>query len=132
MKIFSVWSFLVVAALGTVGCVADDLIESFNQSADPDSVWVYAQFNLPEKDGIEDYYYYGRISENLYRDFIDNKIDKGIIVLRDVSYWNNDDVIEKFEDDRDSGTLVFRIEHIVYMRLQKGDPLLVGDAPEAE
>ena len=83
---------------------------------------MFAQFNVPEAKGIEDYFYYGRINEELYQRIIDGETTAGLIVMRDVRYWSNDDELRKYEDAADSGVLVFRIEHLVRLALKKGDP----------
>ena len=127
MKISISTLLFVLFLFGFSGCIAEDLVETFDQSTDGVTIWVYAQFNVPNKDGIEDYYYYGRVSEKVYNSFVDHKVKEGVVVLRDVRYWSNDDGYQEYADDLDSGTLIFRLEDIAFMRLQKGDPLLLRE-----
>ena len=108
------------------GCDAET-VAHVRQSVDSDTIWVFAQMNIPKKDGLEDYYYYGRINEEIYHRMIDGEMGEGFILFRDIRYWNDDSKIEQYEDHMESGDLLFRIEHIVKLDLEKGDPLLLED-----
>ena len=91
--------------------------EEVSQFSDRKTIWVFAQFNVPEeKNQIDTFWYYGRISKPLYDKFSTNKIQQGFILLRDVHYWGNDDLIHQYKDDENTGELLFKIEDIKRMR----------------
>lgn len=116
---------LLVVTLAFVGCDAQQIASTVKQSVDEDTIWIFAQINVPEPGTIDDYYYYGRVQRELYEQMIDGKVTTGFILFRDVRYWNNDDQIEKYEDNAETGDLTFRIEHIVRMNVNKGDPFIL-------
>lgn len=123
----SIKLLLFAFCIVTVSCNLESLA-AVKQSLDANTVWVFAQINVPEKEGFENYYYYGRINEAIYHQMIDGEVDEGFILFRDVRYWSNNDKIEKYEDNTYSGDLVFRIDHIVKLDLAKGDPLMLQES----
>ena len=102
------------------------------QSIDEDTMWIFAHFNVQEKDDLEDYYYFGRVNEDLYLEIIDGQIESGFILLRDVRYWNTENELQEYEDEMDVGDVVFRVQDIVKMTPQKGDPLELHEQQESE
>lgn len=118
-------TILAVFLLLMTGCSGQELASTVRQSLDADTIWVHAHFNVPEKEGVEDYYYFGRISKELYQQILDGKKEKGFILLRDVRYWNTDDEIVKYEDHVDAGHILFRIENLMKLVLEKGDPYIL-------
>ena len=125
MRLFLITLLTSIILIGSSGCVTDDIVDTVKQSIDEDTLWIYAQINVPEEEGIEDYFYFGRVNKGVYTKFVDHEIKDGVIVFRDVRYWNTDNKIEVYEDAVDTGTLIFRLEDVVYLRVQKGDPLLL-------
>ncbi len=99
-------------------CAAEAIIEKNN-------TWAFLQFNVPEEnDKNESYYYFGKISGSLYEKINSNTISSGFIHLEDVRYWGEDDLVHEYADDEYSGDLLFRIEHLVRVKVLKMDPLL--------
>jgi len=78
---------------------------------------------------METYYYYGRITEELYTMILDGQKTEGFILLRDIRYWNDDDQIEAYEDEDDNGSIIFKIEHLVKLDRVKADPLTRNAPP---
>jgi hypothetical protein len=111
-------------------CFVEDGVAVIRQSIDEDSMWVFIHFNVTEKEVLEDYYYYGRISSELYDRIIDGEIQEGFIVLRDIRYWDLEDKIQKYEDYAATGTIVFKIQDIARITLQKGDPWELEQNPD--
>lgn len=96
-------------------------------------IWVFAQINIPEKENFEDYYYFGKIEKTLYDDIINQRKEKGLILFRDLHYFNDEDKVEKYEDDTYSGNVLFRIEHLVKVEKVKKHPLEIQtETPPAE
>ncbi|MEM6910950.1 MAG: hypothetical protein AAF555_05140 [Verrucomicrobiota bacterium] len=124
-------AFLVLTTFIFASCNMEDAVAQIEQTIDQDTIWVYAQINVPEAGGkIDDYFYYGRISRKLHQEYLDRKVDSGPILFRDVRYWSNEDNFVIYEDETYTGDLVFRIEDIVFVRILKGDPLVTTQAEE--
>ena len=115
---------LILAALLS-GCnIADELCAA-EAITDTNNVWAFLHFNVPEEsDKSESYYYYGKISKSLYEKINSNTISSGFILMEDVRYWGEDDMVHEYEDNEYSGDLLFRIEHVVRVKILKMDPML--------
>lgn len=86
-------------------------------------MWIFATFNIGAVGDATYYHYFGAVRESLYQRIRDNEINSGFITLQDVRYWNDNDLIQAYEDDQDTGVLTFRIEQLVKLELEKGDPV---------
>jgi hypothetical protein len=114
---------LLIAALFLSGCNMEEA-QSITDNVSTEKVWVFAQYNVLEKDEkIEDYYYYGKISKPLYERIKSNRISHGFILMEDVKYWGGDDLIHNYSDGENSGEIVFRIESLAKMELVKKKPI---------
>lgn len=114
--------FLAILFLNA--CKLDSEAEAIGANLGDETIWVWTQFNVPEEHNrTESYYYYARINKGLYNGIINNKIEEGFILLRDVRYWNTEDVIEIYDTDLEKGNVTFRIEHIVHMVEVKKPPV---------
>ena len=79
--------FAILVAIFVSGCNLDE-VQAAKDNISEKKIWAFIQFNVPFKnDQIEDYYYYGRISEPLYTSIQDNRIRTGFILLTDVKYF---------------------------------------------
>ena len=103
----SICFFLVASQ----GCSFEEA-DAFIENSSPEQIWVFAQFNVQEKNGLEDYYYYGRVSKSLFEKISRNTIRSGFILLGDIRYIGNDDIIHEYRDSESSGDILFRIEDI--------------------
>jgi len=122
-------TLLCIAVLS--GCNVDEVV-AINDNMEEETVWVFAQFNVPEEgDKIDSFYYYGKVSKPLYERIKSNNIQQGFILLDDVKYWGTDDLIHDYADEEEEGELVFRIENIYRIKLIKKEPKL-GKAPFSE
>jgi hypothetical protein len=119
IRIFCVTAVLC-AAVG--GCNVSDETRAITAEADPRKVWVFVQLNVPEEDGVEDYYYYARVSQSIYERIKANDIASGFLFLDDVRYYGNDEKYHYYADEDEAGELVFRIEDIRKIDLLKKAP----------
>lgn len=115
--------FVACVLIMCPGCNVESA-PSINQIKDEDTVWVFAQFNIPEKNGTVPYFYYGKVSTALYEKIINEETKTGFILLKDARYWSNDEV-KKYEDKSETGMLAFRIESMIRIRPVKGDPFIL-------
>lgn len=104
---------LILIALTISGCNIESEATAFQANSTQPKIWTFIQFNVPEEGGkSEDYYYYASISKSLYEKISANELESGFLLMEDVKYWGNDDVIHDYRDRENSGELVFRIEDI--------------------
>ena len=107
------------------GCGLSDDIRSIADNSQRNLIWVWAQFNVPiEKHDISTYYYFGRIPQKFYDKIASNEMKSGFIVLRDVRYWGNDDLIHAFKDRQNTGDILFRIEDLRRLELVANEPMV--------
>ncbi|HEY9036703.1 MAG TPA: hypothetical protein VIM96_08345 [Pseudomonadales bacterium] len=103
----------VLLAVVLLGCDARTDIQASDANNAHEKIWVFVQINVPEEDGgVESYYYYGQIPQKTYDGISQNVFDKGFILLENVKYWGNDDLLHEYKDDENTGDLVYRIEDI--------------------
>ena len=89
-----------------------------------ETVWGFFHINIVhEDDDLESYYYYGQVAKPLLEQIQNNEVNKGFILLKNVKYWGNDNIIHLYEDGENTGDLIFRIEDIVKIKLVKNTPV---------
>jgi len=117
-------ALLVLIVTLLMGCDAKNDFSSIGSNFDGDTVWTFTQFNvLEEDDVINSYYYYGEVSEELYQKISSNQLTTGFILLRNVKYWGNDNLIYEYRSKEEEGSLIFRIEDIQKMELLRIEPI---------
>ena len=115
-------SLIVILSL-LYGCNIDSYFFSDKTISNEHKIWSFIEFQVPNTQGIlEDYYYFGLVSEDLYEKIKSHQVKDGLIFMESVRYWNNDDVIESYDDEIYSDELAFRIEHIVKFERVKKEP----------
>ena len=104
-------------------CNMRDEVEAAKELQDGKKIWIFAQLNVPKEDNtIEDYYYFARINESLYKKIKAHRIKQGFITFQKVRYWTNDDTIASIGDEIYADEMVFRIEDIRKIDLVKREP----------
>ena len=107
------------------GCRFSEEVDAATSNISEERVWVFAQFNVPEEnDAMETYYYYGSMAQPMYDKVVNNEVESGFILLKQVRYWGDDDRVHDYKDSEDSGNLIFRIEDLRRVKLINQDPLL--------
>ncbi len=116
--------FITLLVLLLISCKVESEKSAFEANMDGEKVWVFSQFNvISEADGMETYYYYGKVAKNMYEGISQNKLNQGFILLQEVKYWGEGDVIYEYKDGENSGELVFRIEDIYKIDLVNKEPV---------
>lgn len=114
---------VIFLALFMSGCNIEEEAAAVKHNISTEKTWVFAQFNVPyEGEGVEDFYYYGKISKPLYTTIKNNRIKSGFILMDDVMYWGKDDLIHDYADGENEGEIVFRIEDIRKIELVNRKP----------
>ena len=102
----------MVIALSVQSCELEELSQ-FTNSESGKRIWVFVQFNVPEEgDKIDSYWYFGQVSESLYRKIVKNKVESGFLLMSNVRYWGDDGLVHEYKDSEYTGELLFRIEDI--------------------
>lgn len=102
----------IIFALLLMGCNGPE-VRAIEKHFSGEKIWVFLQFNVPEEGSdIESYYYYAKISDNLYQSIAQNSLTSGFILLEEIKYWGKDDLIHEYKNGENTGDMVFRIEDI--------------------
>lgn len=114
---------LFTLTLALAGCRFDDETLALEANAKEEQVWAFIQFNVPEEDdGLESFYYYGKVSKSLYQLISANRLQSGFVRLQEMHYWGDDDLIHAYRDLQNSGEMVFRTEDIRSIKLVRKAP----------
>ncbi|TLU64681.1 hypothetical protein FE810_11400 [Thalassotalea litorea] len=116
-----------IALLSTLlllsACSLEEEATALSANGQQPKIWVFTQFNVPEEgDEIESYYYYAQVSKAIYQKIGDNQLNSGFILLENVKYWGDGDLIHDYKDIENSGELVFRIEDIAKIDRVNSEP----------
>ena len=116
--------FLVLSGVILFGCNMRDEAMAMGANGDDEQVWVFAQFNVPEEgDKIDSFYYYGKVAKSLYDRVSANTLHEGFVLMEEVKYWGDDDLIYEYRDSQYTGDLVFRIEDIRRIKRVQHEPV---------
>lgn len=91
-------------------------------------VWIEVKVELPRD--TSDYFYYGQINKSLIEKINSDEEKEGLFMLSKIRYWNNNDLLERFENTEYSGSKVFKIQSINQLILSKGDPIDILELDE--
>lgn len=85
--------------------------------------WVYVELVTTSKTDTSEYFYFGQMNKSLVDDIEANKEKSGLFMLSNIRYWNNNDLLQLYEDERLEGDLIFKLEDIEEVVLYKDDPI---------
>ncbi len=115
---------VVLIALSLSACNIDSKFFPKQAVAEDEKIWTFIEYHVPDKDGVlDDHYYFGLVSKDLYRKIKTHEIEKGLLFMEKVKFWNTEDVIETYADEIYSDEIAFRIEHIIKFELVKKEPV---------
>ena len=116
--------FLIIILSSIFGCGAEQEARALTANIDDEKIWVFAQFNVKTgTDELKPYYYYAQIAKSTYQGISKNKLEKGFILLENVKYWGDNDLIYNHADGENTGEMVFRIEDITKIAVVKIEPV---------
>ena len=92
--------------------------------------WVYIELTTVTKSDTTNYYYYGQIKKALIREIDSNAGLTGLFTLSNIRYWNDNDLLEVYEDKNLEGSIVFGIQNIKEIVLYKVDPIYTFEVDE--
>ena len=106
------------------------IVSCTNFSGDNDIVnkktWVYLEIFYITKNDTTSNYIYGKIDQKDMSKIKSQKNSESLFELTEGRYLDNNDKVHTFENDKESGTFFFRIKDIVYLEIQKYDPLKIN------
>lgn len=119
-------AMMVWIAVILQGCNIDSEYRALHAMGnDGERVWAFLQVNVQEEeDGVESYYYFAQISQTIYQGISRNELSEGFLLLENVRYWGNDDLIYDYKDIEYSGEIVFRIEDVQRISLINSEPVV--------
>tara|TARA_R110002012_G_scaffold321930_1_gene552457 strand:- start:37481 stop:37909 length:429 start_codon:yes stop_codon:yes gene_type:complete len=97
---------------------------------EPERQWVYIELVTQSKKDTTDYFYYGQIKKSLIKEIDLHEDKKGLFMLSNVRYINDDDLLQLYEDSNLDGNLMFKIQDIEEVVLYKDDPVNFFDTKE--
>ena len=92
--------------------------------------WVFVELKTTLLRDTSDYFYFGQISEEIINQIDNNQNTTGLFILSNIRFWNNDDLLEIYEDEELGGFKIFRVSDIHHLRTYKKDPVLIYDMDE--
>ena len=92
--------------------------------------WVYIELVTESQRDTTDYFYFGQIKKSLIDGINSNEDKNGLFTLSNIRLWNDDDLLEIYEDEKVDGNKVFKIQDIQEITLYKDDPINLFDLKE--
>ena len=103
------------------------LIISCNNRDKPNKkVWVYLEIYYITKIDTTTNYCYGKIHQSDLDKIKSHSNSKGLFELTDGRYLDDDQKVHDYSDSKESGVFFFRFEDVVYIEIQKYDPLKIS------
>lgn len=88
-------------------------------------IWVYVELQRTIAQDTSNYFYYGQVSERVIEKIENNPEAKGVFILSDIRFWNDDDLLELYEDTERFGFKAYRLQDIQHISSFKKDPVFI-------
>jgi|TARA_B110000908_G_C10195893_1_gene422860 hypothetical protein len=98
-----------------------------NQDKPNKKVWVYLETYYITKNDTTANYCYGKIHQSDLNKIKSQGDSKGMFELTDGRYLDDDQKVHDYSDSEESGVFFFRFKDVVYIEIQKQDPLNVSN-----
>jgi hypothetical protein len=92
--------------------------------------WVYLVAQTAMQTDTTEFFLYGQIKTAIAQDLMENQKSSGVFHIEKLRYYNDDDLLEIYEDEKDEGLFIFRIQDVRRVELLKKDPVLSMDEEE--
>ncbi|MFT7345215.1 MAG: hypothetical protein ACI9XP_001809 [Lentimonas sp.] len=92
--------------------------------------WVYLVAQTAMQTDTTEFFLYGQIKTAIAEDLMGNQKSSGVFHIEKLRYYNDDDLLEIYEDEKDEGLFIFRIQDVRRIELLKKDPVLSMDEEE--
>lgn len=106
--------------------------QNSNTNKSSEKVWVYLEVEYTIKKDTTADFIFGRISKADLEKFEEKTSKTDLFKLTDARYINDDNEVRDVQEINEEGTFYYRFKDIVYMELQKTDPLLYKEEKIAE
>ncbi|MDO5509602.1 MAG: hypothetical protein Q4F57_02790 [Weeksellaceae bacterium] len=88
----------------------------FGQVQTPaDEVKVLVELAVPKKGDTVSFVYYGHLKRKVFNEILMGDFEGSMIGLTNVHYVNDDQEFVKYEDQEDTGVVMFLVKHIVIL-----------------
>ena len=105
-----------------------DFIDRENKNLEKQ--WVYIELITESKSDTTEYFYFGQINKSILNKIESENIENAHFRLSNIRYWNDDHLLELYEDEDLVGELIFRLKDIEEITLYKDDPIKLFDKDE--
>lgn len=122
-KIKLIGIYGITLSLLIFGCKISDFSNNNSTEQTDDKIWVYLEIKKILPRDTSDFYFYGQINKTIVDKINKNPKIDGLFILSDIRYWNDDDLLQVYEDNKDNGYKIFRISDIQYLTSYKTDPI---------
>ena len=127
-KILNIVFIVIILIFITWQIAKSSVINKINTSGD--KMWVYVKLKTELPRDTSDYYYYGQIKESLIHKIdIDEEIN-GLFILHNIRYWDDDDLLNIYENEDRHSFKIFKILDINYLTPLKKDPIMMFEMEE--
>ncbi|MFT5582330.1 MAG: hypothetical protein ACI9G9_001595, partial [Psychromonas sp.] len=74
--------------------------------------WVYLVAQTAMQTDTTEFFLYGQIKTAIAEDLMGNQKSSGVFHIEKLRYYNDDDLLEIYEDEKDEGLFIFRIQDV--------------------
>ena len=102
-------------------------ISCANFGAEEPKVWVYMEAQTILKKDTTNAFLYGQIKQSIIEKMQGSSQANGLFFIKNTRFINDDDQLQIYADENDSGILAYRIENVKTLEVLERDPILSFD-----
>lgn len=125
VKLWSIFLFVLFLCVLNLSCT-----EKENSEPAKEKQWVYVELVTKSPTVTTDYFYFGQVNTSIINTIEEVECKNQFFTLYNIRYWNNDDLLQTYEDEQFSGNKVFKIQDIQEITPHKIDPIFYFDSTE--
>lgn len=132
-KLYSLQYILYLPVILSIALASCDSFSYQNKNAyhsRQNKIWVYVEVEKTMLKDTTNHFLYGQINESVLQKIDNNPAADGLFILSDIRYWNDDNLLQIYEDEKDKDFKVFRIQDIQYITSFQKDPVLQFEVNE--
>lgn len=131
-KKYVIQFILITLIIGYLTYRYTDLFQRFEPKLSAEKVWVYVELKVELVRDTSDYYYFGQINKSILDKIDKNSSANGLFKLSNIRFWNNDDLLQVYEDDDQPGFRMFKIQDISTLKAYTKDPIFLYENEELD
>jgi hypothetical protein len=127
-KIFSIIGVVIIAL--AVAWIVSKYSIDYQKTNNQTKLWVWVELKITLPRDTTDYFYYGQINESIIEKIESDEDENGLFILSNIRYWNDDDLLQVYEDKDHYDYKIFHIQDIQQLIPYKADPINVLEIDE--